>query len=96
MAGADAAIHPHKGGRFPFTDRDIDEIVQGVRAPMGTLKPILPMPGGGMTIENIPEMIRIYGRDVIFLIGGDLHRRGNSLSDGVRQYRRAVEAAAVP
>ena len=79
IAGADATIFPNCGGRFSFTCEECASIAQGTLAPMGHLKAIFPTPGGGMGLERVPEMLEIYGRDVIFLIGGGLHQHGSDL-----------------
>lgn len=90
LAGADASIYPNYGGRFSFSRDDCLSIVQGARVPMYHIKPIFSAPGGGMNLERIPEMIRTYGKDVIFLIGGALHKIGPDLVENCRRYMKAV------
>lgn len=91
LAGADATIYPNFGGRFSFSRDECGSIVDGASAPMGTIKPIFPVPGGGMSLQRVPEMLELYGRDVIFLIGGGLHRRGPDLVANCRHFRQLVE-----
>lgn len=74
MAGADAVVYPNYGGRFAFSQKECETIVDGTEVPMGHIKPIFPTPGGGMSLDRIPELSTVYGQDVIYLIGGDLHR----------------------
>lgn len=93
LAGADAVIFPSFGGRFSFTQAECQGIVGGTTAPMGHIKPILPVPAGGMRVDRVPELRAFYGDDVIFLIGGDLHRHGGSLVEGCRHFRSLVEAS---
>jgi len=90
LAGADASIYPNYGGRFLFSYEDCRSIVQGTTVPMHHIKPIFSVPGGGMGLERIPEMLRIYGRDVIFLIGGALHKIGPDLVENCRRYMEAI------
>lgn len=91
LAGADATIFPNYGGRFAFSREECHEIVEGCRDPMGHIKPIFPVPGGGMDLDRIAEMRQTYGRDVIFLIGGALHKRGPDLVENARYFRRLAE-----
>jgi len=91
LAGADATIFPNYGGRFSFTREDCAAIVEGTQVPMAHLKPIFPAPGGGMSLERVPEMLDLYGRDVVFLIGGGLHRHGPDLVQSSRHFRQLVE-----
>ena len=45
---------------------------------------------GGMNFSNVPEMVRGYGRDVMFLIGGALHKSGPDLVKNCHQLRSLV------
>jgi ribulose-bisphosphate carboxylase large chain len=72
LMGADAVIYPNFGGRFSFSREDCRDIVEGTVLTMGNLKPAFPCPGGGMSLHRVPEMLAMYGTEVIFLIGGGL------------------------
>jgi ribulose-bisphosphate carboxylase large chain len=74
LAGADISIFPNYGGRFSFSQGECEGIAQACAAQLGELDPIFPSPGGGMTLDRVPEMIQVYGTDVTLLIGGALHR----------------------
>lgn len=84
LAGADATIFPNYGGRFSFSRDECRSIAEGCAASMGHLQPIFPTPGGGMSLARVPEMLDLYGREVIFLIGGSLRKHG-------RHFRRMAE-----
>jgi len=90
LAGADGVIYPNYGGRFTFSRDDCRQVVRGATVPMQHIKPIFSMPGGGMSLERIPEMLRTYGNDVIFLIGGALHKIGPDLIKNCRTYMEAL------
>ncbi|MCU0285687.1 MAG: RuBisCO large subunit C-terminal-like domain-containing protein [Acidobacteria bacterium] len=90
LAGADAGIFPNYGGRFSFSKKDCCSIVQGSTAFMHHLKPIFSLPGGGMSLERIPEMVETYGKDVVFLIGGALHKMGPDLVENCRRYMKVL------
>ncbi len=91
LAGADATIFPNFGGRFSFSREECRDIVQGTMEPMGHLKTIFPAPGGGMSLDRVPEMMETYGRDLIFLIGGGLFKHGPDLVESCRYFRKMVE-----
>jgi len=42
-----------------------------------------------MSVERVPEMVEFYGRDVVLLIGGELHRGSR------RERARAMREAAI-
>ena len=83
LAGADISIFPNIGGRFSFTTEQCLEIAELSRKKLGSLKPITIAPAGGMTLERIPEMIDMYGKDAALLIGGALSR-GNLADNAAR------------
>lgn len=91
LAGADAAIYPNFGGRFSFSREECKDIADATQMPMGNLKTIFPCPAGGMSLKSVPASIELYGKDVIFLIGGGLFKNGPDLLESCRYFRKLVE-----
>jgi ribulose-bisphosphate carboxylase large chain len=91
LAGADATVFPNFGGRFGFTREECLSIARGAEMTMGSLKAIFPTPGGGMSLERVPEMLKAYGSDVLLLIGGGLMTPGSDLIENCRRFRKLVE-----
>ncbi len=91
LAGADATIYPNFGGRFGFTKDECLSIVRGTEMDMAPLKPIFPTPGGGMSLDRVPQMLETYGRDVVLLIGGGLMAPGPDLGATCRRFRAMIE-----
>lgn len=91
LAGADGTIYPNFGGRFSFSREECGSIVRGTSTSMGHLKTIFPCPGGGMSVSSIPDMVRVYGADVIFLVGGGLFKHGPDLLENCRYFRSLVD-----
>ncbi len=92
MAGADASIFPHSGGRFGFSTEECRRITMGAAMPMGKLKPIFPMPGGGMNLKRVPELVEFYGGEVIFLVGGDLVRQSPDIEGNCKLFRETIDS----
>jgi ribulose-bisphosphate carboxylase large chain len=92
LFGADASIFPSWGGRFSFSKEECASIVAGSGAPFAEMKSIFPTPGGGMTMDRVAEMQAVYGRDVIFLMGGGLHRHSPDIVANSARFREIVEA----
>lgn len=90
LAGADASIFPNFGGRFSFSKDACRAIAGACLGPFGEVSRAFPTPGGGMTLDRVGEMMDFYSRDVILLIGGDLHR-GENLTRTVAAFRESVE-----
>jgi ribulose-bisphosphate carboxylase large chain len=91
LAGADAAIFPSFGGRFSYSEEECRSIVDGCVRPFAGLAASLPAPGGGMSPDRVPELVEFYGRDVVLLIGGELHRGGDPRGAAER-FRALVES----
>jgi ribulose-bisphosphate carboxylase large chain len=92
VAGADATIYPNFGGRFGFTRDECLSIARGTAMAMGPIKAIFPTPGGGMSLDRVPEMLGAYGPDVVLLIGGGLMTPGSDLIETCRRFRALIEA----
>jgi len=93
LAGADAVIYPNAGGRFDFSAATCARINQHLRRPLGSLRPGLPAPAGGMDVASAGRWLRRYGADTLLLIGGSLYAQGD-LERGAAALRRQVEALA--
>jgi ribulose-bisphosphate carboxylase large chain len=91
LLGADATIFPNHGGRFGYSRATCLGIADAARAPWTGVRPTLPVPAGGMTIERVPEMLEGYGADTMLLIGGGLLTAGDGLLERAKEFVRAVK-----
>lgn len=91
LAGADISVFPNYGGRFGFSQVECTQIVDACRKPSGIGAAILPSPGGGMSIERLPDMAQHYGQDCVYLLGGSLLRYGEKIGDAVREMRGGLD-----
>ena len=90
LLGADATIFPNHGGRFSYGRDTCLAIAGAAREPWENLRPIVPVPAGGMSVERVPEMIADYGTDTMLLIGGGLLAAGDALPERSREFARKV------
>jgi ribulose-bisphosphate carboxylase large chain len=95
LFGADAVIFPNHGGRFAYSPATCAAIAQAARAPWpeAPIRPALPVPAGGMSVERVPEIVREYGADTVLLIGGSLLIAREQLAARSRAFVEAVAAA---
>ena len=91
LAGADMTIFPNFGGRFSFSKEECVDIASSCRKQLKGIESILPAPGGGMTTDRLPEMIDTYGKDLVLLIGGGLHRHSDDIKRNCEHLREMVE-----
>lgn len=85
LAGGDATIFPNFVGRLFSTKQDCLDVLATAGEELGELKPIVPAPGGGVTLKTVEEMKDFYKKDVMYIMGGGLHR-GHKFLDNCRQF----------
>lgn len=96
LYGADAVVFPHAGGRFPFDEALCGDLADRLRRPWPGIRPALPVPAGGMSVERVREMVAFYGADVMLLVGGTLYRAGERLGERAREFVERVTGASGP
>jgi ribulose-bisphosphate carboxylase large chain len=94
LYGADAVIFPHWGGRYDYSAETCRNLAERLRYPWDSVRPALPVPAGGMSLDRIGEIIRFYGTDTMLLIAGGLYEAGDALYDRSRTFVEQVRRAA--
>ena len=90
LAGADIMVFPNFGGRFSFSEEQCKGIQKMALDDMGSVKPMVVSPAGGMKVERIDEMKEFYGNDVSLLIGGSLFTSPGDLTENCRKFREKL------
>ena len=93
LFGADATIFPNHGGRFSYSREACVAIAKAARDPWHDVRPTLPVPAGGMTVERVHEMRATYGVDTMLLIGGGLLSARDKLFERSKEFVGAVRRA---
>jgi ribulose-bisphosphate carboxylase large chain len=89
LIGCDATVFPNYGGRFGYSPSTCRALAEAAVGPW-SVRPTLPVPAGGLTVERAPEILSFYGRDVMLLIGGGLLAARERLTDKTRHFVEAV------
>ena len=93
--GADAVVFPHAGGRFSYSEETCRALAETLRAPHQRARPAFPMPGGGIAVGRVADLLTFYGRDCILLMGSGLYEARDALLERTRtvvdQLARASE-----
>jgi S-methyl-5-thioribulose 1-phosphate isomerase len=90
LLGGDAVIFPNHGGRFGYTAETCRDLAEQARTPWDGIRPAMPVPAGGMTVERVPEMLDFYGPDAMLLIGGSLLAARERLTEATAEFTRVV------
>jgi ribulose-bisphosphate carboxylase large chain len=86
LLGSDAVIYPNYGGRFSYSVERCAAIARACRQPWAGLRPAMPVPAGGMSVERVPELVQFYGQDAMLLVGGSLLAAGDALLARTREF----------
>lgn len=92
IAGADFSIFVNFGSRFSFSKDECIDIARGCSYEMENIKSIFPTPGGGLTFNLLQEMIEVYDKNVVYLMGSGLFKRGPDIVKNCRELRTIVES----
>lgn len=91
IAGTDMIISLTPYGKFPM---QMDTFIQAgykMLQPLGDIKPVFPMPGGGTTQGHVEDMIKKFGKDVMVAAGGAIHGHPMGPAAGARAFRQAID-----
>jgi ribulose-bisphosphate carboxylase large chain len=95
LLGADATVFPNYGGRFSYSRETCLALARAAREPWGALRACAPVPAGGMSVARVQELLDVYGKDVILLVGGALLTAGSELAARSREFVERVRRARV-
>jgi ribulose-bisphosphate carboxylase large chain len=84
LIGSDGVIFPNPGGRFPWPVQVCLAVVERLRGPLGPIAPAMPVAGGGVDAGRVRYWMRLYGPDIIYLIGSSFYRQ-RDLEDAARR-----------
>ena len=90
LIGADAVIFPNYGGRFGYSTDMCRSLANRARRRDDGLRPALPVPAGGMTLDRTAEILDFYGPDTMLLIGGNLLLAREHITMEAERFVRAV------
>lgn len=98
LAGADVVVYPSAYGKFAMQAAKSQRIGQALLSPFHNLKPIWPMPGGGVHPGLLPRLHQELGIDFVVGAGGAIYGHPLGPTRGAMAFRQAIEAviAGVP
>jgi len=92
LAGADIVVFPFPYGKATvITDKYLN-VWRNLTFPFYQLKPVFPMPGGGVTPAMVPQLINDLGNEVVVGVGGGIHGHPQGPVAGAKAFRQAIDA----
>ncbi len=79
-------------GKMSETKPEVLENIAACKGKMGSLKPVLPVASGGLYPQLVPDLLEIFGNDVVLQAGGGIHGHPDGTVAGAKAMRQAVDA----
>lgn len=79
-------------GKMSESVEEVKENVYALEEDM-PLKKTMPVASGGLSTEKIPELVKIFGNDIVIQMGGGIHGHIKGTFAGSKAARQALEAA---
>ena len=92
LAGADLVVYPSPYGSLRYARSKHLRLATSMLAPFRALRPILPVPGGGLHAGMVPALVADLGLDHGFGAGGALHGHPLGATAGALAIRQAMDA----
>ncbi|UCE14513.1 MAG: ribulose 1,5-bisphosphate carboxylase [Candidatus Heimdallarchaeota archaeon] len=91
LAGLDALVYPSAYSKAPFIRDKYLACAKALRYPFGALKPVLPMPSGGVTPGIALNLIKDLGHDIMIGAGVGIHSHPQGTRAGAKAFRQVIE-----
>ncbi len=95
LAGADAAVYPSPYGSLQLTRSKHIQAARAMTGPFHGIKPIVPVPGGGVHPGTVSLVLADLGIDHALAAGGAVHGHPMGVAAGARAIRQAIDAAVL-
>lgn len=79
-------------GKMSEGRQDVLDNIEALKGDFHGIKPVFPVASGGLHPGHIPDVMRIFGNDVVMQFGGGIHGHPKGTWAGARAARQAVEA----
>ncbi|WP_303871885.1 RuBisCO large subunit C-terminal-like domain-containing protein [Acetobacterium wieringae] len=93
LSGADMIISFSPYGKLTMLMDTFIDAGYKMIAPLGKIKPVFSMPGGGTTQGHVEDIVKKFGIDVIIASGAGIHGHPMGTQAGARAFRQAIAAA---
>lgn len=91
LVGLDALVYPSAYSKAPFIRDKYLGCAKALRYPFGKLKPVLPMPSGGVTPGIALRLIKDLGTDIMIGAGVGIHSHPQGTRSGAIAFRQVID-----
>jgi len=80
-------------GKMFESKEDVLENCSALKEKMWKFKKVMPVASGGLHPGHVPELLKIFGKDVVIQAGGGVHGHPLGVKAGAKAFRQALEAS---
>ncbi len=92
LIGADQLHVGTAVGKMKETREEVLDNIACLTGEMYGIKPVMPVASGGLHPGMIPDLVQIFGNDVVIQAGGGVHGHPDGSSAGATAMRQALDA----
>lgn len=93
LAGADLALVNTPYGGYPITPLAYRQTAARLSEPLGPVRPVMPVVGGGVHPGTVARYVADLGADIVLGVGGAIQGHPAGPAAGVAAMRAAIDAA---
>jgi ribulose-bisphosphate carboxylase large chain len=92
LAGVDQLHIGTVVGKMHGPKQEVLQIHKALHEPMGRLKGVVSVCSGGLHPGHVPDLLKIFGKDIVIQAGGGIHGHRQGTFKGAVAMRQAIEA----
>ncbi len=88
----------HVGAAVGKMFESVEEVKENINATKSKsipLKAVMPVASGGLSAKDVPQLLKIFGKDVVIQMGGGIHSHPQGTLAGAIEARMAVEKCSL-
>ncbi len=93
LCGADQLHIGTVVGKMEGSREEVLAIHESINSPWAKLNPLFSVCSGGLAPANVPDLMDIFGPDIVIQAGGGIHGHPDGTRAGAAALRQAVEAS---
>ncbi len=91
LAGADVSIYPSSDSHYSLSRENCRHIASETAVPWGHVRPIFPTAAGRISGDRIKEVVELYGKDLVIIVGVGLLATDQDMIATCHAFMRQVE-----
>ncbi len=92
LAGVDISVFPGSGGRLSLDVEATSRIQQRLEQTLGATRATMCCPAGGKSLQTLPPLLKQFGKNTLYLVGGALLAHPGGIAAATQEYRQHLDS----